>query len=138
VDFVPAGSTTPVNGPRLPTAFGFRNDDTEVIAALGTGPGEVDSHLFNLTLRGRLIQVGENTKSKSRPTSRGSGKRTQDRTPLVSEEVQERRRKQMMEIHELLRMESFNDFQRAVADKLAQELKTNHLAMEAWKQKRQR
>jgi len=40
----------PVYGLGLPTAFGLRDDDTEVIAALRTGSGEIYSHAINLTL----------------------------------------------------------------------------------------
>jgi hypothetical protein len=34
----------------------FPDDDTEVIAALGTGSGEIDSHAINLTVPGRLFK----------------------------------------------------------------------------------
>ncbi len=50
VDFVPTFGATTVNGSRIYTAFGFRDYDTEVISAPGTGPGKIYSHIFNLAL----------------------------------------------------------------------------------------
>ena len=50
MDFVFADGTTTIDGLAFSTAFGFRDDDTEVIAALGTGSGKVYSHQINLTL----------------------------------------------------------------------------------------
>jgi hypothetical protein len=53
VDFVSTLSATTVNGLSIATAFGLGDDHTEVIAALGTGSGEVYNHLINLALPSR-------------------------------------------------------------------------------------
>src|SRR5262245_12459955 len=50
VDFVAACSAMTVDGLGLCAALRLGDDDTEVIAALGTGTGKVYGHLFNLAL----------------------------------------------------------------------------------------
>jgi hypothetical protein len=57
-DFVSACGATTVYGLGLPTAFGLRDDDTEVIAALGTGTGKVYGHPINLTLPVGALNTG--------------------------------------------------------------------------------
>jgi integrase len=62
-DFVSAVSATTANGSHVVFALWFADDDAEVIAALGTGSGEVYSHIFTL-----LSELGHTTKLKPIPS----------------------------------------------------------------------
>jgi hypothetical protein len=47
-----------VNGLRPPRVSGFRDDDTEVIAAVGIGASKVYSHHFQVNAAPWAIQLG--------------------------------------------------------------------------------
>ena len=60
VDLVSACGKTTIDRLGFSTAFGFRYDHSEIVAALRTGPSEVYCHAFRLTLRCGPYNLAQN------------------------------------------------------------------------------